>query len=90
VQGTLLPDGSFSIIEMNPRFSGTLALSTAAGINFGSLLIDVVEGREIPNLRGKHRADVTMMRYWQEVFEEADGNMWLGQSMKATDRVSAG
>jgi carbamoyl-phosphate synthase large subunit len=80
VQGILLRDG-FSIVEMNPRFSGTLALSTAAGINFGSLLIDVVEGNRIPNFRGCHRAGVSMMRYWQEVFE-ADGMVWLGETME--------
>ncbi len=70
VQGILENDGTFSIIEMNPRFSGTLALTTAAGINFASLLLDVVEGKPIQDLRGRHRANVTMVRYWSEVFEE--------------------
>jgi carbamoyl-phosphate synthase large subunit len=70
VQGMLKDDGSFSIIEMNPRFSGTLALTTASGINFASLLLDCIEGKAIADLRGLHRADVTMVRYWSEVFEE--------------------
>jgi carbamoyl-phosphate synthase large subunit len=82
VQGMLCADGGFMIIEMNPRFSGTLALSTAAGINYASLLLDCVEGKPIPDLRGKHMADVSMMRYWQEVFESPDGVLWSGQDMR--------
>lgn len=78
VQGMLRPDGSFSIIEMNPRFSGTLALTTAAGINFASLLIDMIEGNAIPDLRGRHEDGLTMMRYWSEVFEDSSGRIRTG------------
>ncbi|MBV9647703.1 MAG: ATP-grasp domain-containing protein [Candidatus Eremiobacteraeota bacterium] len=81
VQGMLQTDGAFSIIEMNPRFSGTLALTTAAGINFASLLLDCVEGRPIPDLRGRHRPGVTMLRYWSEVFEDTDGATWRGTGL---------
>jgi carbamoyl-phosphate synthase large subunit len=81
VQGKLRADGTFSIIEMNPRFSGTLALTTAAGINFASLLLDRFEGKPLPDLRGRHRAGVTMMRYWSEAFESPDGRRWLGTTM---------
>jgi carbamoyl-phosphate synthase large subunit len=88
VQGMLHEDGSFTIIEMNPRFSGTLALTTAAGINFCSLVLDGIEGKPIPDLRGKHRAGVTMVRYWSEVFEEADGTTWMGTSLAPGDRVT--
>ena len=81
VQGMLREDGGFSIIEMNPRFSGTLALTTAAGINFATLLIDMVEGNPIPDLIGKHEADLTMMRYWSEVFEDSTGLIRLGTAL---------
>ncbi|HXO17299.1 MAG TPA: ATP-grasp domain-containing protein [Candidatus Dormibacteraeota bacterium] len=81
VQGMLRADGSFSIIEMNPRFSGTLALTTASGINFASLLIDLVEGNAIPDLLGRHEDGVTMMRYWSEVFEDRDGVIRLGTAL---------
>ena len=74
----LRADGSFSIIEMNPRFSGTLALTTAAGINFATLPIDTLEGKPIPDLIGKHEDGLVMMRYWSEVFEDAAGNFRLG------------
>jgi len=82
VQGMLRADGSFSIIEMNPRFSGTLALTTAAGINFASLLIDLVEGTPLPDLLGRHKDGVTMMRYWSEIFEDREGTMRLGTSLE--------
>ena len=81
VQGMLLSDGGFSIIEMNPRFSGTLALTTAAGINFASLLLDSVSGQPIHDLRGSHLGGVTMTRYWSEVFGTSEGDAWLGSTM---------
>jgi carbamoyl-phosphate synthase large subunit len=81
VQGMLRADGSFSIVEMNPRFSGTLALTTASGVNFAAMLLDMVSGKPVPDMRGKHRAGVTMMRYWSETFEDADGTRRLGTSM---------
>lgn len=80
VQGFLRDDGGFSIVEMNPRFSGTLALTTAAGINFASLLLDTLEGKPVPDLRGTHEDGVVMMRYWSEVFEDHNGNIRLGTS----------
>jgi carbamoyl-phosphate synthase large subunit len=83
VQGMLRSDGAFSIIEMNPRFSGTLALTTASGINFTTLLLDGIEGKPVPDLRGKHRADVRMVRYWSEVFEEPDGAVHAGTPLLA-------
>lgn len=81
VQGMLREDGSFSIIEMNPRFSGTLALTTASGINFASLLIDMIEGRPIPDLLGRHDPGLVMMRYWSEVFEDRQGLTRLGTAL---------
>ncbi len=90
VQGMLRGDGSFCIIEMNPRFSGTLALTTAAGINFVSLLIDSIEGRPIPDLRGRHEDGLAMMRYWSEVFADRNGVMRLGTPLQAIDRNDAG
>ncbi len=84
VQGMLRDDGAFSIIEMNPRFSGTLALTTASGINFASLAIDMIEGNAISNVLGRHEAGVVMLRYWSEVFEETDGTTRMGTPLGAT------
>jgi carbamoyl-phosphate synthase large subunit len=90
VQGMLRDDGTFSIIEMNPRFSGTLALTTAAGINFASLLIDMIEGNPISDLLGRHEDGLTMMRYWSEVFENGAGEMRLGTALEPARRHDAG
>jgi carbamoyl-phosphate synthase large subunit len=91
VQGMLRSDGSFSIIEMNPRFSGTLALTTAAGINFASLLLDVLEGKTVPDLLGRHEDGLVMMRYWSEVFEDSNGVVRLGTPLhEALERDRAG
>jgi len=88
VQGMLRADGGFSIIEMNPRFSGTLALTTAAGINFAALLLDTLEGKPIPNLIGKHEDGLVMMRYWSEVYEDAGGNFRLGTPLASKTPLS--
>lgn len=90
VQGMLRADDSFSIIEMNPRFSGTLALTTAAGINFASLLIDLFEGTPLPDLLGRHEDGVTMMRYWSEVFEDRGGALRLGTALQARQPHDSG
>jgi hypothetical protein len=91
VQGMLQADGTFSVIEMNPRFSGTLALTTAAGINFASLLLDAIEGKPIPSLLGRHEAGLTMLRYWSEVFEDRDGRFRLGEPLtKSPERDDTG
>jgi carbamoyl-phosphate synthase large subunit len=89
VQGMLRADQGFTIVEMNPRFSGTLALTTAAGVNFASLLIDAVEGNPIPDLLGKHEDGLTMMRYWNEVFEDRDGAVRLGTTLQTPGRNDA-
>jgi carbamoyl-phosphate synthase large subunit len=89
VQGMLGKNDAFAIIEMNPRFSGTLALTTAAGINFASLLIDAIEGRPIPDLNGRHEDGLQMMRYWSEVFEDREGGIRLGTPLQAAHRNDA-
>ncbi len=90
VQGMLRSDGTFSVIEMNPRFSGTLALTTAAGINFASLLLDAIEGKPLPDLIGRHEDGLVMMRYWSEVFENREGAVRLGTALESLRRENPG
>lgn len=66
---------TFRVIEMNPRVSGTLALTTRSGINFGSLMLDLAQGKPLADRRGTHAAGLTMLRYWQEVYEDANGEV---------------
>ncbi|MCD6310521.1 MAG: ATP-grasp domain-containing protein [Candidatus Eremiobacteraeota bacterium] len=44
-------DGRFKLIEMNPRFWGTVALSTACGVNFPELLYRLANEEEIKPVR---------------------------------------
>lgn len=58
------------ILEMNPRFSSGLPLSTAAGINLPLLALKMANGESLtPQRSFKH---IRMCRYWEEVF--FDGN----------------
>jgi carbamoyl-phosphate synthase large subunit len=52
--------------EINPRFSGSLPLTTAAGINEPLFALKMANGEKIkPNFNFK---SVKMCRYWEEVF----------------------
>lgn len=59
--------------EINPRFSGALALSLAAGLNSPLMLLKLALGMEVPKTVGLSRVGVTMLRYWDEVFVGPDG-----------------
>jgi predicted ATP-grasp superfamily ATP-dependent carboligase len=41
-------DGSPRLLEINPRFWGTVALAIAAGVDFPALLMAVIEGKDFP------------------------------------------
>lgn len=61
-------DGRIVLIEVNPRFAGTVALVNAAGVNLPELAIKVALGRPIlpDELRFRDRLLVT--RYNEEIF----------------------
>lgn len=59
--------------EINPRFSGALALSLAAGLNSPLLLVKLALALPVESVIGKTRVGVTMLRYWDEVFVGPDG-----------------
>jgi carbamoyl-phosphate synthase large subunit len=60
-------------IEINPRFSGALALSIAAGFNSPHWLLKLLSGQSIQPSIGAYQDGVVMLRYWQEVFTDAAG-----------------
>lgn len=62
-----------SFIEINPRFSGALALSLAAGFNSPLMLAQLVNGEPLNPDIGNYQPGVMMMRYWQEVFVDGAG-----------------
>lgn len=56
------------ILEVNPRFSAGLPLSTAAGVNFPLLALKMARGETLTPQRTFKQ--MRMCRYWEEVFYE--------------------
>jgi carbamoyl-phosphate synthase large subunit len=69
VQGFLTDDSCYRLVEVNPRFSGGLPLSLAAGADLVGQYIQALLGRPIQRERLRYRPGVVMTRYFQEVFE---------------------
>lgn len=59
--------GDFKLLEINPRFPGTLPLTTAAGIDIPKLLLDDLQGFPSGNTLLPFK-DLMVVRYWTEVF----------------------
>ena len=69
VQGFVDDDGAVSFVEVNPRFSGGLPLSLAAGADLVGEYVRAVAGHALRRERLSFRAGVSMARYYQEVFQ---------------------
>jgi carbamoyl-phosphate synthase large subunit len=69
IQGFLGADGNIAFTEVNPRFSGGLPLSLAAGADFVGEYLRGLLGLPLRPHRLRGRAGVTMTRYFAEVFE---------------------
>jgi carbamoyl-phosphate synthase large subunit len=69
VQGFVDADGGVSFVEVNPRFSGGLPLSLAAGSDLVGEYLRGVMGLPVEPARLTYREGVTMVRYFDEVFE---------------------
>ena len=63
-------NGVPKLTEINARISGTMSLSTAAGINIHSLAVRLFMGEEIkiPNVR----YGVYISRYWEDIYLNED------------------
>lgn len=59
--------------EVNPRFSGSLPLTIAAGVNSPLLAVRMACGEKIPNEVMVFKS-VIMTRYWSEIFRHAKSN----------------
>lgn len=73
IQAFRARDGQLYFNEINPRFSGALALSLAAGLNSPLMLAKLAIGLPVEGAVGRTRTGVTMLRYWDEVFVGPDG-----------------
>ena len=72
VQGFVDASGEATVIEVNPRFSGGLPLSLAAGADLVGQFLNMARRQTIDRSRLRHRPDVLMLRHHDEVFLEAD------------------
>jgi carbamoyl-phosphate synthase large subunit len=70
VQGFLAEDGAISFTEVNPRFSGGLPLSLAAGADLVGEYLRGIHGLALRPERLTAQPNVTMYRYHAEVFVE--------------------
>jgi carbamoyl-phosphate synthase large subunit len=69
VQGFVDADGRPTFVEVNPRFSGGLPLSLAAGADLVGEYLQGVFGEPIRPERLAFRSGVTMIRHFEELFE---------------------
>jgi carbamoyl-phosphate synthase large subunit len=63
-------DGLFKLLEVNPRYPGTLPLTIAAGIDIPKLMVDELMGRPVPD-RLMPFKELMVVRYWTEQYFDA-------------------
>jgi len=68
VQG-FVANGRATFVEVNPRFSGGLPLSLAAGADLVGEYVRGIFGEPLRPERLEYRAGVTMTRHFEELFE---------------------
>ena len=70
VQFKRAADGVFKLLEVNPRFPGTLPLTAAAGVDIPKLMVDELEGRPVPDKLMPFK-ELMVVRYWTEHYFDA-------------------
>jgi carbamoyl-phosphate synthase large subunit len=63
-----LVDGEPVVFEINPRFSGGIPLTIAAGADFPRWLVELTLGRDVPPMIGRFSDDIWMTNYDASVF----------------------
>jgi carbamoyl-phosphate synthase large subunit len=66
-QGFISENG-IHYIEVNPRFSGGIQLTIAAGVNFPELLVRLVHGENIKPFIGDYKKEIYMTSYSESIF----------------------
>jgi carbamoyl-phosphate synthase large subunit len=87
VQGFVAADGTATVMEINPRFSGGLPLTLAAGADVvGTYLAGILDpGARLPFLY--FSAGVRMSRYFSETYVRADGLPVVDPCVAAADEA---
>ena len=58
-------DGVFKLLEVNPRYPGTLPLTGAAGVDMPKLMADELAGKPVPDQLIPFK-ELMVVRYWTE------------------------
>ena len=66
-------DRGLNFFEINPRFSGSLPLTIAAGLNSPLLLAKMALGQKVDKTIFSAKFGLLMLRFWQEVFVSDSG-----------------
>lgn len=61
-------DGQPVLFEINPRFSGGIPLTIAAGADFPRWIVELAIGRDVPGMVGRFFDDIWMTNYDASVF----------------------
>ena len=61
-------NGEPVVFEINPRFSGGIPLTVAAGADFPAYLVDLALGRRVPPRIGQFESDLWMTSYEASIF----------------------
>jgi carbamoyl-phosphate synthase large subunit len=75
IQGKIFKD-EIKFFEINPRFSGGIQLSTAAGPNFAELIIKELTGESPNPLLGDYINNLTMSSYEDSLFLDSRRKVW--------------
>ena len=74
IQGKICKE-EIKFFEINPRFSGGIQLSTAAGINYAGLIIKELQGETLTPRLGEYTNNLTMTSYEDSLFLDARRNV---------------
>ncbi|MCB0914856.1 MAG: ATP-grasp domain-containing protein [Actinobacteria bacterium] len=72
VQGFIGDGGELTFMEVNPRFSGALALSLGSGADLVGQYVNAVYGQPIDRAALTYEPGTVMTRYWAESFTHED------------------
>ena len=75
-------DGRPVVFEINPRFSGGIPLTIAAGADFPKMLVSLARGRRVAPSVGKFTDNLWMTNYETSVFVPADAEAFSAARTK--------
>ena len=79
-----------SLIEVNPRFSGGIPLTMAAGADFATWLVQLTAGIEVRPQIGKFQDALAMMSFEESIFAtEAELRMTLVEKPRMLSKARA-